>query len=740
MAQVDLLFGQPPITGQPVDLIFGADDASTHATVIATLQGTLAQPELHGTLIGGPVVDASIAATLPQPALSALLDVRQIYTAALATLLPQPALLADLQAAYLSNTARPTVAQATNPWQPADFAQAGTQGRMQSTVATTSGTSTLWQRAVQSAASSAPRITSAVRTPAAIGSAYSNGVPYATQAVALYQDAIRDVRNLLRTAFANAARAQTPLLSQRHQDALRDRRAWLRTGWQVARPQPPIGSTSYQGPAQWLIVGFGGRHQNAMRPPAGMYVRPPPPAPQPCYLPRLPAHLLFADLADSSLPAHLVFACEQHPGTVPGEPIIVPILRAYVMLHDISVTRVSDGISIPVQSMQIALDVDSPSWTFSAKLLGPYAVDAVRPDVNGNPVVLQASIDGTVWRMVVEEWGEDRSFGSRSVSCKGRGLSSLLSQPYQLSTSGTSSSDMTMQQLLNAHLPIGSGWAIQWLAGTPDWIVPAGAWSWADKSPLAAMQDAASGTGLVLLPDTLTQTITVQPRYPVLPWEFDAATPGLSVPDAAIVSLQRRNTPPSQANAAMVAGGSVGGVLARVYRSGSAGDRSISQVQHPLITHTYAARLLGSRLLAGQHQQPEVASITLPLGGEIPLGMPGTLLQATIDGAPTRGIVNGVQVAAQNNRGTITVRQTLTLGEETPNLWSGFARLVPKDALRLATVQATYTDGTATVQYPGGGTQRVRNPIGISAGSSAYVRGDKIDGEAPSLTPEDITV
>ena len=428
------------------------------------------------------------------------------------------------------------------------------------------------------------------------------------------------------------------------------------------------------------------------------------------------------------------------PGPQGDEPIIIPILRAYIMLHDISVTRVSDGIAIPVRGLQLALDVDTPSWTFSATLLGPDAVDAVRADASGNPVILQAAIDGNVWLLVVEDWSEDRSFGQRAVQCRGRGTSALLSQPYQLPTSGSTTSDMTMQQVLNAHLPIGSGWTIVWATGTPDWLVPAGAWSWADQSPLAAMQAAASGAGLVLLPDTLAQTLTVQQRYPVLPWAFDAATPLITVPDAAITALQRRNAPPSQANAAMVSGGNIGGVLARVYRSGSAGDMALAQVQHPLITHTDAARLLGARLLAGQHQQPDVRSITMPLGGAIALGTPGKLLQATIGGAVTRGIVNAVQVSAATNQRTVTVRQTLTLGEDTPNVWAGFARLVPKDALRIATVQAAFADGTASIQYPGGGTQRVRNPAGIAAGSTVYVRGDKIDGPAPAMTPIDITV
>lgn len=652
MAQVDLLFGQPPITGQPVDLIFGADGASTPAAVIATLQGTLAQPELHGTLIGGPVVDASIIATLPQPTLSALLDVRQIYTAATAILMPQPALLADLQAAYLSNTARPTVAQAANPWQPADFAQAGTQGRMQSTVATTSGTSALWQRAVQSAASSSPSTVNAVRTPAAIGAAYSNGVPYSTQAVALYQDAIRDVRNLLRTAFANATRAQTPLLSQRHQDALRDRRAWLRTGWQVARPQPPIGSTSYQGPAQWLIVGFGGRHQNAMRPPAGMYVRPPPPAPPPCYLPTLPAHLLFAGLADSSLPARLVFVCERHgPGPVPGQTVVVKVRSTYIVINNITLHRVDTGAELRAISFGMSLDYQSWTWTWHASLHNDAAAHLGR-DIAGDPAEVAVFVNGIEFRLRLETISRDRRFSPVRWSVSGRGKNAVLGSADAPKQSFSNTADRTAQQLMADVLTVNGvpmGWAVDW--GLQDWLVPAGVWA-IHGNYIDALNDIAGAAGGYVQPHATAATLRVLPRYPAAPWNWGSVTPDFEIPaDAAEVEGTQYIDKPEY-NRVFV-GGISAGVFGPFTLAGTAGNVIAPQVNHALITHADAHRQRGIAELSdtGRQQRVTLNMQVLPETGVI---VPGQFVRYLGD-STVMGIVRSTSIDWSRPR----LRQTL---------------------------------------------------------------------------------
>jgi len=67
------------------------------------------------------------------------------------------------------------------------------------------------------------------------------------------------------------------------------------------------------------------------------------------------------------------------------------------------------------------------------------------------------------------------------------------------------------------------------------------------------------------------------------------------------------------------------------------------------------------------------------------------------------------------------------------NLYRALRELIPEAPLLVGIVGAVHTDGTSTVTYPGGGTQRVRGTA--SVGASVFVRDGVIEGNAPGLTP-----
>jgi hypothetical protein len=421
---------------------------------------------------------------------------------------------------------------------------------------------------------------------------------------------------------------------------------------------------------------------------------------------------------------HLGYQCERR----------IPRRRSYHVLHTIEIVRLSDEAPIACSTVTIGLDADSWAWTWSATLLGPEALALVLPSELGEPVTLQATIDGHVWHLVVEDWQEDRQFASRSIKVSGRGLSAWLGQPYEPAASGTLANARTLNQAMEELLPLGGGWMIEWAEGTPDWLLPAGAWNWAGKALIQAIHEAAQAVGLVVVPAMAAKTLTVQPRYPVLPWHYQDATPDLYVPDAAILSVSRRQAVPSQANAVYVHGGAAGGIIARVWRTGTAGDRLATTASAEQITHTDGARLLGERLLAAQEQQPQVRSFTLPLGGVFLLAQLGELVSLEIGGEDVRGIVNGVAIAAQDG----TVQQTVTIGEDTPNVWALWRRLLPEAPLLLGEIVAIHADGTRTVDLIGGGRQRVRGDGAV--GTNVWVRSGQIEGEAPALPSFDVEI
>ena len=74
------------------------------------------------------------------------------------------------------------------------------------------------------------------------------------------------------------------------------------------------------------------------------------------------------------------------------------------------------------------------------------------------------------------------------------------------------------------------------------------------------------------------------------------------------------------------------------------------------------------------------------------------------------------------------------------NLYRALRDLLPEPPLQVATVATIHAaDGTSTITWPGGSTQRVRG-TSVAAGSRAFVRNGVIEGTAPNLPLETIEV
>lgn len=416
----------------------------------------------------------------------------------------------------------------------------------------------------------------------------------------------------------------------------------------------------------------------------------------------------------------------------PTGPLRIPTRRSYHVLHDFSVTRLSDGLPVGATALRISLDADAWGWSWSGTLAGAAALEAVLPSEQGEPVTLVADLDGNVWHLLVEDWSEDASFGERAVQVSGRGLAAELADPSELPVSGILQQDRTLQQALSERLPFGSPWSLSFAAGTPDWLLPAGAWSWSNATPIATIHAACQAVGLVVIPAAAARTLTVQPRYPVLPWLLAEAEPDLIVPESAILRRTRGRRVPTQGNVVWVQGGETGGILARVVRAGSAGDRAVEMRQCDLITHADGARLLGGRILAAQEQQPEVRSVQLPLGGDVPL----VPLGAILDIGTVRAIVSGISVEVDGTR----CAQVVTVGEDTGNRWAAWKRLTPGSPLLSGQVSEA-SAGLARVGLPGTGTVRARYRGDAPAiGSRVWMQDGWVQGGAPTLEPLEIEV
>ncbi|MBK8321645.1 MAG: hypothetical protein IPL06_02675 [Betaproteobacteria bacterium] len=689
---VELLFWQSPGTG---DLVFGEEPTATEHLVAVVeanlpelaqsvtvrrvepvvpqivlpplaLAATVERIESIVTAVALPSLE--LAATLGRneravisavlPGLTALVRIEPPALAVLSAELPGltlaaevsnrpilrieanlPALTAVTTAVYRSGTQRPTVSASALTHQVARHGSMGAQERSEKTRADRVGGEERWTGADPASALITSRIPQAfLRTRLTYRARHAEAARVEAADRRLHsQDAIRDPR-LARSAWHQDALAIRHARTSLFQDCLRDRRTSRVSAYSGAR-KTASGFTWRTGSAAPKRVPLRLRWQEAIRPPAGRYTRPVAPPEQPaCYTPN--PHLLFAEGWGSS--TALLFVCER---VVPPthETVVVPVRRVYMVLNEVHLKRVTGNIEIPTLSLGLTIDAGSWTWGFDATVPAEALVD-LEPDAGGSPVELEATINGTAYRLLAERLSRERTFGQSTVKVSGRGKSAVLDAPYAPTMTFTNSGDRTAQQLMADALQVNGvpiGWTIDW--GITDWLVPTGVWSH-QGTYISALNAIAGAAGAYLQPHRTAQTIRVLPRYPSAPWEWGTVTPDFVLPAAATAreSLEWKDAAPY--NGVYVSGVSAG-ILGWIKRTGTAGDVLAPMVVDPLITAATAARQRGIAVLADTGRQIAV-NLRLPVLPETGIIEPGAFIEYQ-DGSVTRlGLVRSTSVQA----------------------------------------------------------------------------------------------
>ncbi len=422
------------------------------------------------------------------------------------------------------------------------------------------------------------------------------------------------------------------------------------------------------------------------------------------------------------------------PLPVPVDRHIVPFRKAYLMLHDIRLLRVSDSTEIPFSAISVSADANAWADTFTATCHGDQAMDLLTAAV---PEELELQINGTTWRFIAANPRELMTHGNRSVALSGHSLTALLHVPYTQPSSGEQTQYRNIAQLAEESLPAGQGWTLTWSA--QDWGVIQDAWRWRDWTPMQRITYLAAACDAVIRPDRSTRNITVQPRWPVLPWNYGTVTPDLIIADGLWLQLTQRDIRPEQANSIHVQGGQVGGVQAHVYRDGSAGDINAPIRQHDLVTHQDGARALGASLLAAQAQSSRINSLILPFDGSAwPLAQIGQLVSVERWGG-VRDTIQAVGVSARVTLDSVSVTQRILLGADSARTYVRLQRVFGSEPpLRVAEVLTDHGDETVTVSYPGGGTERIRGTANV--GQKVWARAGLMEGLAPDMPTFSLTV
>lgn len=590
----DLLFQASPLTTPPINLVFG--EIGGAADVEVTLEADFGALQFEASVV--PAIDVELEADFG-------------------------ALQFQASALYLSNTQRPTVGKTATAWELGVGTDASTEGVFTETVKLPASDRSSWQLAdslslevrnvlpatfEHQRSSAQTEFQDAARVgPAQVKHPYSEMLrDRRLQRHSRFQDARSAGNSTVKTDYQERHRDRRPSVSQRHTDALA-RRTYRTTSHQLG-----VRSSSNRR----------GRYQDAIVPPPGISVIPGPVVPpfDPCYLPP-PGNAVDLLFSGAYIPnTALFYICERHTEPPDGGEVVVPIRSVYVVLNNVTLRRVIGNIQLPALSLSLSIDVDSWTWGFNASLPGSSLVD-VQPDENG-PVELEASVNGILYRLLVEKISRERTFNNSTIRVSGRGKSALLADPYSpVLTFSNQTQPRTAQQLMDDVLTFNGvpiGWTIDWQID--DWLVPTGAFN-VNGTYIEGLIAVAGAAGAYLQPHPTDQTLHVLPRYILAPWDWNLITPDFVLPSA-VTTQEGIDWVEKPAYNRVFVSGTSQGVLGQVTRTGTAGDLLAPMVTDALITQAAAARQRGMTVLSDTGRQAQVR-LRLPVLPETGVIVPG---------------------------------------------------------------------------------------------------------------------
>lgn len=378
----------------------------------------------------------------------------------------------------------------------------------------------------------------------------------------------------------------------------------------------------------------------------------PPPPPPP---PRDPRHL------------SLRFACPRRAEqarylSIPFGPwqcyIGRPRSGVIYVTNSVTVVRIPDNAPIQCSGVNLRADISSAVWSASLRVSDAASLDLLRPGPSGAPRQIRITINGWAWELMIESFAEESRFGGIDRTAEGRSRAAILSRDYAPARTRVQTSARTGQQLADEELA-GLGFTVDWQG--PDWLVPGGAWSYAQLAPLDALRAIAEAVGCVLQSDRTADIVRVVPAFRARPWQWSTTAPDVDIVDDYVLRRSVGSAQGVRHNAVEVRGETGSGIRGEVKITGTDGELGLPQVSHPLITAAAAAEARGIYELASVGPIGRVA-IDLPLFP--PESAPGLIEPAMLPrlSGDTLARVLSTQIGAQwTDGGGLYVRQSLEL-------------------------------------------------------------------------------
>ncbi len=368
--------------------------------------------------------------------------------------------------------------------------------------------------------------------------------------------------------------------------------------------------------------------------------------------PRLGTEIEFPSTVEPNLP----------PTEPPDEP---EIKRTYIIMNSSSLIEVTTNTPLEFKDLNIEQDADSFAWTMSCTILNRASMDQIRPSAAG-PAEVEATINGHQWRFIIESYRLDKRFARETYQVSGVSRSQLLAAPYAPKSTGRITSQTTATQAMTEQLQF-TGFTVSRQQGLTDYIIPAGAWGWDNKTPMEVISELAAAQGAIVVPDRDQDVLHIRHRYKLIaPWDY----PGLPIEsvdaiiaDAMTTSYASQWDPQPEYNAVFVSG-ITDGVAADVIRQGTAGDLAAPDIFDDLNVDSAQCRERGLTAIAASGNQEIVTVETiLPTSGSPGLIEPAMLAESrdTREGTNTwRGNVLGVSISV-SKPGTAQVTQAVKI-------------------------------------------------------------------------------
>lgn len=613
MSLADLVFSRPPITGAP-HLVFGdTDDGTPPSIPDATLHasGKLSGLRGHIGLVAAAVFRGGGRISGLRGSVALQYDSRVYrYREGSAVARHNPAVASTVATGLGWGQSAPHPGGTGARWQAGRSAAKSVDLRQNTTAPVLREPAAGWQRALGEHA--------------AFTGVQQHGVGHSVDARLLHQVAAHLQRS---AALGLQAAIELHLEPRAH---------WTRAAPVLVMHQGRSGASTIHPSRQFHAA----RWQPAMRPLSGRSPAPQPPLPHaPCYLPD--PNLVFE--AAWSADAHLVFVCERHGGGPEPEPgtIVIPVKEVYMIVNSATLIRVDGSVFIPTLSMSMALDVDSWTWSFNASVPGR-ALSDLEPNTAGDPVEVEATINGVAYRFLVESIGRERSFNSSSLRVSGRGRAAGLDAPYAPVLNFGNTFARTAQQLMGDVLTINGvplGWSVDWQL--LDWNVPAGVFSH-QGSYITALNTIVSAAGGYLQPHNTDQQFRALARYPTPSWAWASVTPDYELPSA-LTTRESINWVEKPRYNRVYVSGQAGGVLGRYSRTGTAGDVLAQPIVDQLVTGADAVRQRGRAILSDTGRVATVG-LRLPVLETTGIIPPGKFVRYVDEGVTRLGLTRSVSV------------------------------------------------------------------------------------------------